>query len=60
MRSIKLVVRKISIIDSKQNSVSQGLIVWEALKLIEANVDFTQLYERVSSFTKQTNIFGSC
>ncbi len=47
---------KISIIDSKQNSVSQGLIVWEALKLIEANVDFTQLYERVSSFTKQTNI----
>lgn len=51
--------KKISVIDTKQNSVAEGLIVKKAMTLIQEGLDFDTIVERLEAIRSQTKIYVS-
>ncbi len=51
--------KRISIIDSKQNSGAEGLLVMKCAKMIEAGVAHSQIVERIEEMTGRTKILVS-
>lgn len=65
-RSIKEIAKKrdgkqvrIEVIDSKQNSAAEGLLVMKANEWIEAGLDFDALVDKVKALRKKISIFVS-
>lgn len=51
--------KKIAMIDSKTNSITEGLLVYEALKLRAAGASFEDIVSKVESMIPSLNIFVS-
>lgn len=51
--------KKIALIDSKSNSITQGLLVYEALRLKEEGKDFASIVSSVESLIPRLRIFVS-
>ncbi|MBP2099570.1 DegV family protein [Enterococcus rivorum] len=65
-RSIKEIAKKrdgkqvrVEVIDSKQNSAAEGLLVMKANEWIEAGLDFDALVDKVKALRKKISIFVS-
>ncbi len=50
---------QIKVFDSLQNSGAEGLVVLEAAKLVESNLNSEQIINHLNEFTKKTKIFVS-